>query len=197
MTELGQDLARPPRRAGHHLFSPSSRLMRARHLLDPPGDARPAPHSAPPGLRRADPLRPTHASAQASCHPLLRKRGRVRVGVRCVTATPPSSTPRSSPREKACPERDPGAGARWRLASDKIPHPEGALKAAVSKSLPPRRPGDAPAPLPHPLAGPQAKARGLDPRGGTHRPNTAATAPALRFRGSAEQRTGATIHPET
>ena len=78
-----------------------------------------------------------------------------------------------------------------------IPDPEEAATAAVSKSLPPRRPGDAPAPLPHPLAGPQAKARGLDPRGGTHRPNTAATAPALRFRGSAEQRTGATIHPET
>jgi hypothetical protein len=40
-------------------------------------------------------------------------------------------------------------------------------------------------------------ARGLDPRGGTLRPDAAATAPALRFRGSAEQRTGTTTHPET
>jgi hypothetical protein len=83
------------------------------------------------------------------------------------------------------------------MAFNKILHPEEAATAAVSKSLPLRRPGDTPALLPHPFAGPRAKARWLDPRGGTHRPNTAATAPAFRFRGSAEQRAGTTTHPET
>jgi hypothetical protein len=66
--------------------------MRARHLLDPPGDTRPAPHSAPPGLRRADPLRTTKTTGRpgpqdpAACRAMLaplpdslpRKRGRVR-----------------------------------------------------------------------------------------------------------------------
>jgi len=64
------------------------------------------------------------------------------------------------------------------MASNNIPHPEEAATAAVSKGLPRRRPGDAPAPLPPSLACPPAKARGLDPRGGTHGPDPAATAPA-------------------
>jgi hypothetical protein len=67
---------------------------------------------------------------------------------------------------------------------------------AVSKGLPRRRPGDAPAPLPHSLACPPAKARGLDPRGGTHGPNPAATAPASCLRAGDAHRTGATTHPE-
>jgi hypothetical protein len=87
--------------------------MRARYFFDPPGDARPAPHSAPPGLRRADPLRPT------------------------------------KPTERPDPQ-DPAAQLH-----NNIPHSEGAARASVSKN--------APALLPRPFAGPQAKARSLPP----------------------------------
>ena len=88
MTELGPNMAGPPPRAGQPASHPPNGAW---------ADTRPAPHSAPPGVRRADPLRTTHAPAQspagrpgpqdpAACramlaplpHSLLRKRGRVR-----------------------------------------------------------------------------------------------------------------------
>ena len=88
--------------------------------------------------------------------------------------------------------------APWResMAFNKIPHPEEAATAAVSKGPAPATAGDAPALFPHSLAGSKAAARGIDPRGGTHGPNLAATAPASCLRAGDAHRTGATTHPE-
>jgi hypothetical protein len=123
MTELGPNLAGPPPRAGH----PASH---------PPADTRPAPHSAPPGLRRADPLRPTKTTKRLDPHDPAPRR--------------------KFPRRKS--PSPPLGAARRGLAFNKMPHPEETATAAVSKSLPPRRPGDAPAPLPHALVASQAEA---------------------------------------
>jgi hypothetical protein len=172
--------------------------MRARRLFHPPGDARlppgdarPAPHSAPPGLRRPDPLRTTKtAKRPAPPDPAAR----LHVPMR-TSPTPPLAG------ERACPGRDPAAGVRWGLAANKTPHPEEAAKAAVSKGLPSRRRGPAPAkagdaPAPIPVIPAQAAARGLDPRGRTHSPYAAATAPAPRFRGADQHCARAKTHPE-
>jgi hypothetical protein len=198
--------------------------MRARHLFDPPGDARPAPHSGPAGLRRADPLRPTKPT-----HPTK------------PTKRPDPADPaarRKFPRRKS--PSPPLGAARRGLAFNKMPLPEETATAAVSKSLPPRRPGDALAPLPHALVASQAEApsqiplsalwislsalwgetagvrwglpqiaspapltlpsppgrQGARLKGTSLAPNAATTAPAPRFRAGAAPRPGPTPHPE-
>jgi hypothetical protein len=181
MTELGHNLAGPPPRAGQPASHPPNGAW---------ADTRPAPHSAPPGLRRADPLRPTKTAKRPDPPDPA---ARLHIPMRTSPSPPPKGSSRG---ERACPGRDPGGGVRWGLAANKTPHPEEAATVAVSKGLPRRRPGDAPAPLPHSLACPPAKARGLDPRGGTHGPNPAATAPASCLRAGDAHRTGATTHPE-
>jgi hypothetical protein len=209
MTELGHNLAGPPPRAGH----PASH---------PPGDTRPAPHSAPPGLRRADPLRTTKTTGRpgpqdpAACramlaplpHSLPRKRGRVRVAACWVRVAPPSSRP--SGAERACPGRDPGAGVRRGLPFNKIPHPEEAATAAVSEGPALAKAGDGTVPAPaanlplRPSGGEGRGEVGVRPTRFVSRsresrdspPNAAATAPAPRSRGGAEHRPGSTPHPE-
>jgi len=131
--------------------------MRARHLLHPSGDARLAPHSGLPDC--GEPIPSARLNPPSGLIPPTRPPNYI---------APAADSPlRPSGRGRACPGRDPGAGVRWGLAFNKIPHPEEAAKAAVSMD----------APLP-PVIPAQAEARGLDPRGGTHRPNAAVTAPA-------------------
>jgi hypothetical protein len=157
--------------------------MRARyffdpHFSDPPGDARPAPHSAAPGLRRADPLRPAKPTSTAKptkrpdlADPAARRASPHR-------ASPHRSFPLSTLwislsalwGERASPGRDPGAGVRWGLPQTDWP---------------------APLTLPSP-----AGRRGARPKGASLAPNAATTAPAPRFRAGAAPRPGTTPHPE-
>jgi len=79
------------------------------------------------------------------------------------------------------------------MAFNNVPHPEEAAKAAVSKSLPLAKAGDAPPPPP---VVPAELVPGSDPGAATPSPYAAAIAPAPRFRGANEHRTGITTHPE-
>jgi hypothetical protein len=185
--------------------------MQTRRTLQLPGDARAAPQPGSTGLRRSDPPctqrehyveRPrcgraaaTH-SAQSSS-PAPRERGDQVRRAWWVRAAPPSEKLRSLSSERACPGCDPGSGSGGARPLTTSLIPRRPRQRPSRRACPREGRGDAPAPIPHSLACPPAKARGLDPRGGLPQPNPCRNRPrASCLRAGDAHRIGITTHPE-